>query len=181
MKSLILNISINKPFGNLFRKETVLIACKTEKNTYLFGEKKGFYPKGISRLIGGGVEKSDSSPKKAAILEIQEETNYKPKNKELISLGTVLIVATDNKKNKYNHKIYIYFLEIHSKIKLKAQDDLTGITELNIKQFEKLIGKYNNLSKENIGKEGGLEFSWYDYGQVYGPVHQFVFDLIKKK
>ncbi|MBT4123886.1 MAG: NUDIX hydrolase [Candidatus Pacebacteria bacterium] len=179
MNSKKIKIKIEKPFGNLFRKATILVACQTPEKTYLFGEKKDFYPEGIVRLIGGGVEKGDSSPKEAAILELKEEINYKPKLQELKSLGAISITATDNKNKKYNHIIHIYFLQIPPKVNLKAQDDLTGIVELNTKQFEKLIKRYYSLSKKNIRKKGNLEFSWYDYAQVYGPVHQFVFDLLE--
>jgi 8-oxo-dGTP pyrophosphatase MutT (NUDIX family) len=179
-KKIKLNLQIEKPFGNLFRKETVLVACKTSKGTFLFGEKKGFYPDGIFRLIGGGVEESDNSLVEAAKAEVKEETGFETKISDLIELGMVDIRATDEEQKKYHHMIHLFFLKIPENEKLKANDDLTNIIELNLEQTKKLVEKYKNIPKNSRGMEGGLEFSWYDYAQVYGPVHQFVLEKIQQ-
>lgn len=179
INKLVLNLKIEQPFGNLFREKTVLVACRTHGGKYLFGEKKNFYPNGIVRLIGGGVDKNDKTTLAAAQRELEEEIKYKPSENELSLLGIVNVLAKDNKSSVYNHKVYIYNLNLPESVFIEANDDLSGICELDINEIRSLLNTYKNLPKTLMGSEGNLNFRWYDFAQLYGPLHQFVFDSLK--
>lgn len=65
------------------------------------------------------------------------------------------------------------YTEIPNTVTLTASDDVTGLCELSLDELQELSKRYTTLSKKDIAKEGSLTYSWYDYGQVYGPVHAF--------
>lgn len=174
VKKINLKLSIEQPFGNLFRKETVLILCKTHRNTFIMGEKKDFYPKGICRLLGGGVEKDrDNSLISAAQAELEEEIMYRPPVEALIEFGEVRVTATAKNNKTYKHTVHMFYTQIPQSVLLMANDDVTSLCELSVSELENLAKDYMVLSDELIATEGSLTYSWYDYGQVYGPIHAF--------
>jgi 8-oxo-dGTP pyrophosphatase MutT (NUDIX family) len=180
MKSLLnLSIKIEKPFGNLYRDNTALFVCKTAKGTYLLGEKTGFYPKGIVRFLGGGMEKGHANYLETAQTELEEEIQYRPKAEDLTEFGTVTISAEDKTGTTFNHSIHMFYTELPKSAQLKASDDVTGLAELSLDELKELITTYNNLPKDLWGKEGSLEYLWSDFAQVYGPVHQFAVEYIE--
>lgn len=180
MKTFKLDISIQKPFGNLYRAETVLIICHTANNTILLGDKVGFYPKGISRLLGGGVEKEDASLLDAAQSELEEETCYRPSKESLEHIAQFIISARDSQENIYSHTAHVFYCKVPSEINLQASDDVTHITEATIEQLKTLAKKYGSLSKDVSAKDGSLQYSWYDFGQVYAPIHSFAAQYLQE-
>lgn len=180
MQTFKLNLSIEKPFGNLFRAETVLIICHTANNTILLGDKVGFYPEGISRLLGGGVEKSDTSLVDAAQSELEEETCYRPSKKSLKHVAQFVISARDSQKKRYSHTAHVFYCKIPPEVTVQASDDVTHISEATVDQLKTLAQKYSTLSKEAIASDGSLQYSWYDFGQVYAPIHSFAAQYIQE-
>jgi 8-oxo-dGTP pyrophosphatase MutT (NUDIX family) len=174
-----LNFQVENPFGNLFRKETVLIACETSGHAYLLGAKQGFYPDGIVRLIGGGVEESDASLLAAVQAELEEEISYKPAEEEIHELGTVVAHATDTSGREYNHTAHLYHVVLPPTATITPKDDITGIQELSIEGIEQLAGEYMRLPQDLLGHEGTLTFSWHDFGKLYGPLHFFTAQLLR--
>ena len=104
-------IRIHEPFGNLFRKLHVLILIRDSDGLFILGSKPGFYPKGIVRLIGGGVSDGESFSE-AAIRELNEEVHIKKSAVELYPLAMITIDA-DATKQHFKLTTSIYFLQLH--------------------------------------------------------------------
>ena len=68
-----IQITIEKPFGNLFRDRCVLIAAFDSNQRLLLGAKPDFYPPGIVRPLGGGVNNGEQV-NDAMCRELAEET-----------------------------------------------------------------------------------------------------------
>src|SRR3990167_5034324 len=167
-----LNIHIDKPFGNLFRKECVLIVVFNHEGKLLIGEKPDFYPPTIMRLLGGGMEPNESSVQ-GAVRELAEEIGVVIAEDNFRHVTTFIINATDSAGNKYHNATYLFFANIGEE-KYRAGGDVRYITTLDRAGLEELIKNYSSLpdSLWYRGKEG--EFSWHDYAQVYGVIHQEV-------
>lgn len=62
-------------------------------------------------------------------------------------------------------------------------DDIQDVKALNSGQLANLIDRYQSFSDDFWYEgTGGYRHLWQDYGQVYGPIHQLVYDyLIKLK
>jgi 8-oxo-dGTP pyrophosphatase MutT (NUDIX family) len=144
----------------------------------LVGEKSNFYPKGISRLLGGGIKEGEQ-PLQAAIRELKEETGIKTSKNNLIPLGKVAVLATDEKGCKFEMITHLFTFKLANSTPVPG-DDVTKIVRLTQDEFRKLIEKLNNLD-DNLWYEGVEgNFSWRDYGKIYAFIHQVALDQIKK-
>lgn len=64
---------VAEPFGNLkFRDRTVLVLCRDREGNFLLGAKPTYFPEGIVRMLGGGVD-DDETVADAAKREVREE------------------------------------------------------------------------------------------------------------
>ena len=176
-----LNITVESPFGNLYRKQHVLIVCVTPDNKVLLGRESNFYPEGIFRFIGGGVEKDDSSFISAARREAKEEldisrdeTNFKP-------IFVIHTNAVDNKGVHYTLDTHIFLLHLQDLQSVHAGDDIDELVMLTFDEVKQLSHQYKALSKDDYKKDGDLTFSWYDYGQLYGPIHELVAEYLLRE
>lgn len=170
MKVVELKVSVEKPFGNLLRKECVLVAVFDHENKLLLGGKPRFYPPTITRLLGGGVGDGETSGS-AAVRELAEELNIKVAENDLEKLATFTINATDADRNTYSNITNLYSVHLGFQ-EYKAGDDVGYIGKFNQNDLRILVTSYASLSKTlwYRGVEG--EFSWYDYAKVYGPIHE---------
>ena len=159
------------------RGKHVLILLRNVQKKFILGTKK-HYPEGISRLVGGGME-GDEDPLLAAQRELEEETHYKAPLEDLKPLAEVQTTFTPTANSKEEKPIlfvtYLFFLDIGDQ-SLKASDDLDGLAELPESEYLQLIANFYQLSKE---QRPGQSFRWYDYGQLYGRIHQLAFDRLK--
>ena len=160
-----LKVSVVKPFGNLYRKRHVLILCKDINGKIILGGKEE-YPEGICRLLGGGVEENESY-ENSAVRELSEEIYVGLDPKELIPMALVDVRATDGSK-VYSMTTTLYFAQLNSD-NIKAGDDVSELIRFDEKQFSDLINKFEALKDDNWYKD---EFSWRDYGKVYGFIHK---------
>jgi 8-oxo-dGTP pyrophosphatase MutT (NUDIX family) len=179
MKHYTLNISLSGPIGNIFRKRHVLIVLENAQGSILLGEKKHFYPEGIYRFIGGGVNE-DESPMQAAVREIKEEINIEVIGPELNAFAEVVINAIISDET-YTLTTYMYHYKIKDGVQLNPSDDISGLKELDINQLPELVNKYENLSgtysainNENVE----YKHSWQDYGRMYAPIHQIAYEWL---
>src|SRR5689334_12183367 len=100
---------VAEPFANLrYRDRTTLILCRDNDGKYILGTEYGFYPKGISRMIGGGVDKNEKVIE-GAIREVKEEIGIDVTPKELVELAQFDITGLFKGKT-YSHSIFVYFL-----------------------------------------------------------------------
>ena len=66
-----IKIKISKPFGNLYRNRCVLVAAFDDSHNLLLGAKPDFYPPGIVRLLGGGVDEGENIKDAACLLFLE--------------------------------------------------------------------------------------------------------------
>jgi len=177
MKKYSYKYNIQKAFGNLYRKATVVIVVKNSKDEYLLGSKPNFYPEGITRLLGGGI-KEDETPILAAKREMEEELGVNVEEQNLEQIAEINVQAIDQNRNTFNTMINI--IEVKKIIdEYIAGDDVKFIEKLDNTKFELLINKYTLLTKDMWyrGEEG--EFCWEDFGKVYSIVHKIALELTK--
>ncbi len=170
---------VSEPFENLrYRDRTVLVLCKDRKGKYILGTKKDFYPEGITRLLGGGVDKNEEVAS-AAIREIKEEVGISTNIKELIELVEVDVSGVLEDKT-YRTLIYVYYLNSKNDDYL-ASDDVSEIVKLSESEYRNLIKRFKELKSDYFYDDGDLRFSWGDFGKVYGFVHQKVLEELLNK
>lgn len=165
---------VNRPFANLkYRDRTTLVLCRDGKGKFILGTEYGFYPEGIVRMVGGGIDK-DEEVVAGAIREIKEELGVDINPEELVELAEVEITGTYQKKT-YNHSIFLYFLN-SKKDDFVAGDDVSEIIRYSEKEYRDLIKRMFSLKPDHIYTKGYNTFSWHDWGKVYGFVHQVALD-----
>jgi len=164
---------VAEPFDNLrYRDRTVLIMCRDCKGKFLLGSKGDLYPKGIVRLIGGGVDKEESVHE-AAIREIKEEMGIDIDESDLIDLVEVKVQGR-YQDQIYNTSVFVCFLE-STKDDYVAGDDVHEIVSFTESEYRQLIRNFMALEDT---KDARIGFSWKDYGKVYGFIHQAAIDEV---
>jgi 8-oxo-dGTP pyrophosphatase MutT (NUDIX family) len=159
---------IAEPFGNLkYRNRTALILLKDSQGRFILGT-SGFYPDGIVRMIGGGIDEGEELIV-GAIREIKEEIGISATPEELVELAMISI-SGEYKGETYTTIIYVYFLDSDEDDYL-AGDDVTEIIRLTEEQYRDLVKRFFALDSA----------SWRDYGQVYGFVHQVALEEYLEK
>lgn len=174
MNSHLIKLSIDKPFGNLYRKDTILIIIRDENGNFLFGNKPDYYPIGITRLFGGGVKQGESI-KKAALREISEELSININIDDLIDLPSIKVRAIDSLSRHYAMNTHLFFYQLKSGERINAGDDVKSIAYLTKEEVNALVIRYKSLPKNLWREQDGESYSWYDYGQLYGYVHEMAF------
>jgi 8-oxo-dGTP pyrophosphatase MutT (NUDIX family) len=174
-EEITLEVKINHPFGNLFRKRHVMLIPRYPDDTILIGEKKNHYPEGILRFIGGGVD-PEETPLQAAIREAEEELKLHLTESYLTPLVTIHTIAqTDDQE--YKLTTYFYYFTVTTEI--TPSDDITDAKRIAVNQLQEIATNYNNLSDSNwLIEPNGYKHSWGDYGKVYGPIHQIIHDKL---
>jgi 8-oxo-dGTP pyrophosphatase MutT (NUDIX family) len=165
------------PLGNFSRKATTLILIEDTRNNYLFGEKSNFYPLGILRLIGGGLDPHEE-PASGAIRELFEETGLTINDKNLDKIATITINATTTSGEKTTD-IHLYYLKLNPNQNPHHADDISAIVPLTKTEFKDLINNFHNLTGTHSNQNSNFE--WADYGQIFGYIHQIAYDYIDSK
>lgn len=177
MEIVELKIKIKSPFGNLFRKRLVLIAVVDQQGNILVGSKPNYYPEGIYRFIGGGVDEGEE-PVMGGSRELQEELGVVAQTDELKPLLQVNVHAVDDNGRIYENSNYIYLYKLKNN-NYKAGDDIKGVVKLSIEELVKLGEKYESLSEDDWFRNETENYNWKDYGKVYGPIHKLVAEKLK--
>lgn len=178
MTTHFLKIHVVKPFGNLYRQDTVLIVVRAG-DKYVFGNKEGCYPDGITRLLGGGV-KNNETLEQAARREIKEELSVIIISQQLKKLDDVIVEAEDSFGKRYRMRTNMFFVDLSNIGTLVAGGDVTNLAYLTKEEFEKLIEKFNKLPQDLWRNKDGEEFSWGDYGKLYGFVHDIALKSVEE-
>jgi len=153
----------------VLRGQQALILVRTSDDRFVIGG-KSHYPQGISRLVGGGIEKGEE-PLLGAARELQEELGFQVKPTDLVPLAKINVQVTNPEKN-VTFAIYVYFYQLTDQT-IKASDDLDSLVYLSQSELLSLIKAYQELPK-TIDEVHG--FAWFDYGQLYNQVHQIALD-----
>lgn len=168
MPTYIHEIIIGKPIGNLYRKRHVLILVTNSTGNILLGVKDGFYPSGIARMIGGGVNEREE-PVFAAQREIKEEIGIRVSQNDIKALCTVITRAqTDEGLLEMN--TWIYTVRIDSFEGITPSDDINGVEIYTIDTFLELIEKMKKLSPMPFITPN-YSFLWSDWGAIYACIH----------
>lgn len=153
-----------------------MIVLIDPEGNYLLGSKPKFYPAGIYRLVGGGVE-DDENHTNAAAREFEEELGVQP---NIENLQPIVIIYTINNfhDNQYKNTTYLFEYQLNPSEELQAGDDIEELVKHSPNQLKELIAKYNSISAENWYEENGKRIhNWHDYGKMYGFIHQVALDL----
>ncbi|HKC04598.1 MAG TPA: NUDIX hydrolase [Patescibacteria group bacterium] len=171
---------VTEPFENLrYRDRTVLILCRDAQGKFILGAKHGYYPQGIVRMLGGGVDNGENVVD-AAIRETEEEIGIKADPSELTELAEIEVTGTYKNKT-YKTKMFVYFLN-SDKDDYLAGDDVSEVVRYAEQEYRNLIKRFFELKPDDIYKSSTKEFSWGDFGKVYGFVHQVTLEeLLARK
>jgi 8-oxo-dGTP pyrophosphatase MutT (NUDIX family) len=125
-------------------------------------------------MIGGGIEAGEESLP-AAARELEEETGLHVGLDQLTHLSTITAEIDEKSTGKhYTFVTDLYLVKVGNNT-LTASDDIQGLQELTTGDIQDLIHRYQSLPKE-INPDKG--FAWYDYGQLYGAIHQIALDTL---
>jgi 8-oxo-dGTP pyrophosphatase MutT (NUDIX family) len=156
------------------RSKHVLIVIQDTEGKYILGS-KNVYPPGIYRFVGGGVEKEETFMR-AAARELFEELRIGTQHDELHEIAEVIAHIRDAEEKTYEFNTHIFFFKLKEH-RMLPSSDLADIERLTEPEMLHMIDAYRMLSSKvnhNVG------FSWYDYGQLYGKIHQIGLEETKK-
>jgi 8-oxo-dGTP pyrophosphatase MutT (NUDIX family) len=170
--SIIENVVINNPIGNLYRKNHVLILVVDKEKNFVLGKKKDFYPEHIARMLGGGINDGED-PVFAAKREIEEELAVDIPVEEFKLLGNIVTNAATS-EGSMAMQTWVCFVEVPDSVAMKPSDDISGVQVFTRKQYTDLIDAIDNLSGEFVTDK--FSFSWSDWGKIYGPIHQYTLE-----
>lgn len=176
MKNKAINLDIKVPFGNLYRKSSVVIGVRDSQGKIILGAKNGSYPPTISRLLGGGIHEGETA-EEAARRELAEELNVATANNELVPIAKLAVAADDQAGNHYATTIWVYYLEIGD-TPVRAGDDVTNLVYATTQQLKELADAYDTLPDTLWYKGVRGEFCWADYGKLYGKVHRILWEYL---
>lgn len=169
-QTLTLSMAVVPPVAK--RQRHVLILPRTARGHFILGRKQ-LYPAGISRMLGGGLEGNEQA-QVGAVRELAEETGFQARADQLQPLATVIAQLTERSSGQYyRFETEIFLIRLPVDVSLKAGDDVDALVELSEPELRGLIQRYQELSPELDPDKG---FAWYDYGQLYGPIHQIALD-----
>jgi len=174
MKTFTIHLNVKKSPIKAAKGLPVLILLRDAGGQYILGTKKA-YPRGIARFVGGGVEKFETFLQ-AAKRELLEELKVSCGLKEPHELVKVIAHLTDSEGKKHSFTTTVFFLELGLRGILPGSD-LHGVVRFTDEQFQNLIDHYRQLPTR-IDPE--THFAWYDYGQLYGFIHEVAWREFKK-
>lgn len=166
---LVINeVDIDKPIGNLYRKNHVLILVKDKTGRYILGQKKDFYAQGMSRMLGGGLNDNED-PREACSRELLEETKIMISPDNLLSFGQV-ITKTKTTEGVMYMNVHLFGAMIDSFDDIVPSDDISGVKSYSENEIRSLIAKMNNLDGEF--RNDKFYFLHKDWGSIYGFIHE---------
>lgn len=162
-------------FSNITRKEHVLIVLKDVDGKFLLASKPYFYPPGIYRLAGGGVEEGET-PEQAVVREFQEELGIVPNEAKLKAVACVTTIGTFE-NTEYKNRTYLYEYQLDDDEDLTPGDDVVGLQPMTADELRQLVGRFFAMKDDDWYIENGHKVHrWRDYGRMYGFIHQVVVD-----
>ena len=124
-----------------------LAILQDKKGNYILGG-KDIYPKGIYRLIGGGVN-STEKPVQGLMREMHEETGLQVVQKNIKHLAHIESDFTNSKKQRFIFHIHLFHLVVDLN-KLTPLTDLDEIRSFTPNEFKKLISNYSKLPSKLV-------------------------------
>jgi ADP-ribose pyrophosphatase YjhB (NUDIX family) len=177
MKEFKRNLKVKGLFPPLARSSEVLLVVMLPNKKILL-HTKDIYPKGVYRLLTGGIRKKENL-EKALIRELEEETNAKILSKKLLAK---LVCNVEHPRGKKIYTTYIFLVKSKfGNIKnLGSKEHTTDLKEIKISQLSSVIKKLQNLKNGPKIKSYYVE-NWGDWGRFRAIAHQIVYNLLKGK
>lgn len=172
-------VTIDKPIGNLYRKNHVLILVKDKTGRYILGKKDNFYAPGMARMLGGGLNENED-PREASSRELAEETKMLIKPDNLISLGQVITKAKTSEGIMYMN-VHLFGATIESCDSIVPSDDISSVQSYTRAEIKSLIDAMDNLDGEF--RNNDFYFLHRDWGAIYSFIHKLAlakFDQYEK-
>ncbi len=111
------------------------------------------------------------------IREFQEEIGFAPQKAKLHSLAQIITSGKFNNKH-YQNTTYLYSYLLADNEQVMPGDDITDLHVITQEELQDLINHYYSLGKDDwLLEKGSKIHCWYDYGQMYGFIHQVALDL----
>src|SRR5690606_34580617 len=133
---------------------------KSPEGKYILGAKPQYYPKGIYRLLGGGIDAGETI-QGAVIREIKEETNSEISAEHIEPIATINVTAEDGSGNNYSTVIELVYIN-DAISDYEETDEIGSFLELNDDEFKDMIAAYEGLTNDSQN-----EMNWGDYGKIY--------------
>jgi ADP-ribose pyrophosphatase YjhB (NUDIX family) len=156
--------------------DTVAILLRNGQGQWVLGKKTSFYPEGIARMVGGGMDQ-DKNPSTAAVRELREETGLVVEEEKLVPLVHAEVTATLADGTKHVVSIFVFYLQTTQP--LMPADDVDGFAFLSDRELLTQVDRYLALPEDALVRPGE-QFSWAHYGQIWGPVHAASFGRVKE-
>lgn len=170
MKIVHNTITLHALFGNIIRSKHILIVLRDEQGKYILGEKPQFYPKGIVRFVGGGVNTHESWIS-AAIREIQEELQLDITKERLTALAQVRTQGEFDGK-VYHNTTRLYELTLSKQEVIHPSDDISSVVYFDRKELQALVSRYKHLREDQWYVKDHYRHCWKDYGEMYSRIHE---------
>jgi 8-oxo-dGTP pyrophosphatase MutT (NUDIX family) len=170
MQEIVIDLKLATLPPIMLRGQHALIVVTDNEKKFVLGVKK-FYPEGIYRLVGGGIEEGEE-PLPAAIRELQEELGVTAAAEEFTMLAKIIAnIDADSHSERVQFVTYLFHYKTGSH--LYPSSDLDGVVRFSKENMAALIKRYQLLSPEIDSEKG---FAWADYGQLYSQIHQIALD-----
>lgn len=156
------------------RGEHALIMARDPEGRFVLGHKK-IYPKGIVRFVGGGIE-GEENALAGAHRELFEELGIYAYEKDLKELVEVKVNISEEGKQKHIFIVHLFLIELGLR-GIQPSSDIDDVVRLTEYDMESLIQRYFLLPKKIDPK---VNFSWYDYGQLFGNIHKIGLEAVRK-
>jgi 8-oxo-dGTP pyrophosphatase MutT (NUDIX family) len=153
----------------------VSILVLNQDKKWILGKKPNFYPQGVVRMLGGGVDKGEDFLT-AAQREFSEETGILVEKDQFIPLVQINVTAKTNSGEDGEASFPVYLLKYDSV--LKANDDVKGFAFLDDEELRQLITKFKELPNTLI--PGETKATWFDYGKIWSVIHEAAFNSAQK-
>ena len=172
-------LSIKEPFGLLKREaDTVVVLARDNKGLWLLGEKSHFYPEGIVRMLGGGMDANEGNPLIAIQRELQEETGVEIDEDKLVPLIHAEIIGKLPANGIAKTSVFVFYVQLPgSEV---AADDISGFARYTDQELLALVQRYEQLPSDMVIRGDEPDATWADYGKVWGPIHKAAFERVKE-
>jgi 8-oxo-dGTP pyrophosphatase MutT (NUDIX family) len=173
---------VRLPFGNLYRPQSVLLACFNNDGQVAVAGKSNYYPQGIMRLPGGGVEVGETI-ERASRREALEELTIDPAECGLVEIASkvkIRATATDLKDQGFQTEVYTVACQVNDCHPI-AGSDINSLAWLDQRQFRSLVSRMEKLDQKLQRASDGEKFFWADYGRIYGQIHLATLEWFRQK
>jgi 8-oxo-dGTP pyrophosphatase MutT (NUDIX family) len=167
-------ITLHAIFGNMYRPRHVLLVLRDPAGHYLLGVKPEFYPPGIVRFVGGGVDEAET-PEQAMAREIKEELSISVPVEGLIPIAQVITQGSFEGRHLTN-TTFLFEHTINDISQLHPGDDVAALETLDRSQLQALVERYRNLDIHQWYVKDDYKHNWHDYGEMYAFIHQIALD-----